>query len=58
MKKSTGKGNAGGKESTWEERVERCGEVRWRRDMDFGRGSAGENEKYGIIIETIMLFLI
>ena len=25
---STGKGNAGGKGSTWEERVEGCGEVR------------------------------
>ena len=33
-KGSTGKGNAGGKGSTREERVEGCGEVRWRRDLE------------------------
>ena len=40
---STGKGNAGGKGSTWGERVEGCKEVRWNghAQQDFGRGSMG-----------------
>ena len=32
-KGSKGK-NAGGKGSTWKERVDGCGEVRWRRDLE------------------------
>ena len=52
-KGSTGYGNAGGKGSTWEERVERCerkyaGGGTWsgHAQQDFGRGSAGQNRKY------------
>ena len=33
-KGSTRKGNVGWKGSTWEERVEGCEEIRWRRDLE------------------------
>ena len=46
---STEKGNAGAKGNTWGERVEECGEVRWRRDLErdcskeFWEGKCGTN---------------
>ena len=54
-KGSTEKGKAGGKGSTWEERIEGCGEVRWRRYLEracstgFWEGKCGtKREVWGI----------
>ena len=50
---STGKGNAAGKGSTWEERVEGYGGVRWRRNLEracstgFLEGKCGHCRKCG-----------